>query len=124
MQKRCYPCQKTWGLTKRTQFGSWEWRDVAKLYSGAEIAADATDAGVVYYDASAYEYLVIKYKECSVKTNFGLQYNSKGTVGQWGAELYQSQTELAANTSGVVGVALDIFIKMAVQKLRNGEVFS
>ena len=115
--KEVLPLPEDMGADKRTQFGSWEWRDVAKLYSGAEIAADATDAGVVYYDASAYEYLVIKYKECSVKTNFGLQYNSKGTVGQWGAELYQSQTELAANTSGVVGVALDADHKNKVYKV-------
>ena len=95
------------GPGKTTAFTNWQWRDVTLLFTGAEIAEDASDAGVVYYDAYAYDYLVIKYKECSIKTNFGIQYNSKGTVGQWGAELYGSQTELSANTSGVVGVELD-----------------
>ena len=95
------------GAGKTTAFGNWAWRDVAKLYTGADIASDATDAGVNYYDASAYDYLVIKYKECTVATNFGIQYNSKGTVGQWGPELYQSQEVISANTSGVLGVKLD-----------------
>lgn len=95
------------GAGKTTVFGNWAWRDVAKLYTGADIASDATDAGVNYYDASAYDYLVIKYKECTVKTNFGIQFNSKGTVGEWGPELYQSQEVISANTSGVLGVKLD-----------------
>ena len=105
------------GAGKTTEFGNWAWRDVANLFSGAEIAADATDAGVVYYDASAYDYLVIKYKQCSVKTTFGVQYESKGTVGQWGPELYQSTTELTANTSGVVGFQLDATHKSKVYKV-------
>ena len=105
------------GPGKTTVFGSWQWRDVTLLFTGAEIADDATDEGVVYYDASAYDYLVIKYKECSANTNFGIQYNSKGTVGQWGAELYGSQTVLAANTSGVVGVELDADHKNKVYKV-------
>ncbi len=105
------------GPGKVTAFGSWEWRDVAKLYSGAEIAEDATDEGVIYYDASAFDYLVIKYKQCSVKTNFGVQFNSKGTVGQWGPELYQSQEVIAANTSGVLGVKLDADHKNKVYKV-------
>ena len=105
------------GAGKTTVFSNWEWRDVAKLYSGAEIAQDATDAGVVYYDASAYDYLVIKYKECTVKTNFGVQYNSKGTVGNWGPELNQSQEVITANTSGVLGVKLDADHKNTVYKV-------
>jgi len=105
------------GPGKVTEFGNWAWRDVAKLYSGAEIAEDATDEGVVYYDASAFDYLVIKYKQCTVKTNFGVQFNSKGTVGQWGAELYQSQEVIAANTSGVLGVKLDADHKNKVYKV-------
>lgn len=105
------------GPGKVTEFGYWAWRDVAKLYSGAEIAEDATDEGVIYYDASAFDYLVIKYKQCSVKTNFGVQFNSKGTVGQWGPELYQSQEVIAANTSGVLGVKLDADHKNKVYKV-------
>ena len=105
------------GPGKTTAFGNWAWRDVAKLYSGADIADDATDAGVVYYDASAYDYLVIKYKECTVKTSFGVQYNSKGTVGQWGPELYASSGEIAANTSGILGVKLDADHKNKVYKV-------
>jgi len=106
------------GPGKTTQFGNWAWRDVTNLFSGEEInQTDASDAGVVYYNASAYDYLVIKYKQLTIKTNFGIQYNSKGTVGQWGPELYASQTELVGNTSGVVGVALDADHKNTVYKV-------
>lgn len=105
------------GANVTTAFNSWEWKDVAKLYTGADVASDASDAGVVYYDASAYDYLVIKYKECTVKTSFGVQYNSKGTVGQWGAEFYASSGEIAANTSGILGVKLDADHKNKVYKV-------
>lgn len=103
------------GIT--TEFGNWAWRDIAKLYTGAEVADDATDQGVVYYDASAYEYLVVKYKANTVTMNFGLQYNSKGVVGQWGAEFYSSQENIQAGTSGVVGVKLDADHKNTVYKV-------
>ena len=105
------------GANVTTAFNSWEWKDVAKLYTGADVASDASDAGVVYYDASAYDYLVIKYKECTVKTSFGVQYNSKGTVGQWGPEFYASSGEIAANTSGILGVKLDADHKNKVYKV-------
>lgn len=88
-------------------FGSWQWVDLNELFEGNEVAADATDDGVVYYDASAYDFLCIKYKECTVNTSFGIQYESKGTVGQWGPELYSSSEVIRANSSGFVGIQLD-----------------
>ena len=96
-----------------TAFGNWEWKTVKRLYTGEDVVGDkekgtATDEGTIYYDASAFDYLVIKYKQCSVKTSFGIQYETKGTAHpQYGAEFYEGKEVIAANTSGVLGVKLD-----------------
>lgn len=105
------------GPGKTLELNAWQWRDVKNLFTGAEIAADATDVGVVYFDASAYDYVCIKYKECTMKTKFGIQYESKGTVGQWGAELYGTEIAITANTSGFTAIPLDAAHKSTCYKI-------
>jgi hypothetical protein len=111
-------------------FNNWEWKDVIQLATGEIVdnkeAQTADDSGVTYFDAGAYEYLVLKYKQCNVATNFILQYNFKGTYGQWGPELNQGQEVLKANTSGVVGIKLSEFknkcYKIALQTQGEGSL--
>ncbi len=92
---------------KTITFTSWEWKTVKTYPTKTPVenpeAKTADDSEVDYYDASAYAYLCIKYKENTVATSFILQEKCKGTMGQWGTEYNQDQAVLTANTSGFVG---------------------
>lgn len=112
------------------EFGNWEWKDVTLLSTGDLIRDDeaktADDSGVSYFDASAYDYLVLKYKECTIKTNFILQYNFKGSWGQWGPEYNSETIVLNANSTGLVGIKLselkDKVDKIALQTQGSGSL--
>ena len=107
-------------------FGSWDWKDLNTPAQGEPDATTGDDSGVTYFDASAYDYICIKYKS-SFKGAFIIQTKCKGTVGQWGPEFNQVSGELAANTAGVLGVKLDdmknTIFKIAVQPQGDGGDF-
>lgn len=91
--------------------GGWQWLGL-KLSQGEVVenqdAKTADDSGVTYFDASAYDYLVVKYSASTCDVNCIVQLNCLGTVGQWGAEFNQSDAVAATSpTGGLVGVKLD-----------------
>ena len=93
-------------------FTSWTWNSIANLAQGSPIQVGtdkADDSEVVYFDASAYDYIVIEYSSATCATMQAIvQYNCDGTWGQWGAN-YNSQT-VKVNpipTGGAIGIELD-----------------
>ena len=83
--------------------GSWAWIGTG-LSTGDlvldEDAKTADDSGVTYFDASAFDYLVIKYSASTTDVNLIAQYNCKGTIGQWGPDYNQAQTAVATSKTG------------------------
>lgn len=105
---------------------NWLWKGVG-LSTGDlvvdEEAKTADDSGVTYFDASDFDYLVIKYSASTVDVSLIAQYNCKGTVGQWGAEYNQGQISVDKSaTGGIVGLALDASLKAKINSvaLQNG----
>ena len=99
-----------WQAGVKTDFGSWEYVGIRLADSEPAKnteAGTADDSQVKYFDASAYDYLCIKYRETSAAFRFILQYNCKGTIGQWGTEFNEVMETLSSTTSGVVGIKLD-----------------
>ena len=88
---------------KITFTGTWNWQDVS-LSSGELIenseAKTADDSGVTYFDASAYDYLIVKYSSATCDANVIAQLKCKGTIGQWGAEYYTSEGPVAKKKKG------------------------
>ncbi len=77
---------------KSLTLGEWDWQGAT--ISTGELVVDndaktADDSGVTYFDASAYDYIVIYYSACQGNVLLLSQYNCLGTVGQWGAEFNQ-----------------------------------
>lgn len=102
------------------QFGSWQWiglvlADSNPIVNEADKTAD--DSNVTYFDASAYDYLCIKYKESTVAFQVIMQYKCLGTVGQYGAEFDQSQVDITNNTSGLVAIKLDAEKKKTINQV-------
>ena len=105
---------------------NWSWKGVGlstgELIEDSE-AKTADDSGVTYFDASAFDYLVIKYSASTVDVSLIAQYNCKGTIGQWGAEYNQGQIAVDKSaTGGIVGLALDASLKAKINSvaLQNG----
>ena len=94
----------TYGST--VTFGSWEWKG-KQLSQGDVDNTTGDDSSVTYYNGSSFDYVCIKYKEATVAFSFIIQYNAKGTVGQWGPEFNQSNADITTNTSGLVAIKLD-----------------
>ena len=91
--------------------GGWQWKGL-NFSTGELIQDEATqttdDTNVVYLDASAYDYLVVKYSASTCDVNLIIQYNATGTIGQWGPEFNQGQVTLDKKSKGsVVGLKLD-----------------
>ena len=88
---------------KITFTGTWNWQGVS-LSSGELIenseAKTADDSGVTYFDASAYDYLIVKYSSATCDANVIAQLKCKGTIGQWGAEYYTSEGPVAKKKKG------------------------
>ena len=89
-------------------FDDWEWKNLNIPAEGEPDKTTGDDAGVTYFDASAYDYLCIKYKS-SFKGFLIIQTKCKGTVGQWGPEFNEIRGDIRANSAGVLGVRLDDF---------------
>ena len=90
--------------------GGWSWQGVnfatGELIQNTE-AGTTDDSNVTYYDASAFDYLVLKYNS-TTDVNFIIQYNANGVIGQWGPEFYQGQQLAAKNAKGgLVAIKLD-----------------
>ena len=86
---------------KSLTLGEWDWKGAT--ISTGELVVDndaktADDSGVTYFDASAYDYIVIYYSACQGNVLLLSQYNCLGTVGQWGAEFNQESASVNATT--------------------------
>ena len=83
--------------------GAWEWKGIT-LSTGSLIedkdAKTADDSGVTYYDASAYDYVVVKYSNSTADINLVIQYKCLGTIGQYVAEYNQAQAVINAAAEG------------------------
>ena len=85
-------------------FGGWGWNTITTLGQGEVIDngnGTADDSGVTYFDASDHDYLVFEYSAATcAKMKAIVQYNCKGTAGQWGAEFNEGSQEFVLNVNG------------------------
>jgi len=105
---------------------AWQWKGIT-MSTGSLVedkdAKTADDTGVTYYDASAFDYIVVKYSASTADVNLIAQYNCKGTIGQYGAEYNQGQITIDKSaTGGIIGLALDATYKKTINAiaLQNG----
>jgi len=93
----------TAGTTTIDFSGSWDWKGVT-LSSGSLVedkdAGTTDDSGVTYFDASAYEYLIVKFSASTCDVNVIVQEKADGTIGQWGANYHQAQSLTSASSEG------------------------
>lgn len=93
------------GFTPGTlTFGGWGWNTITTLAQGEVIDngdKTADDSGVTYFDASDHDYVVFKYSAATcAKMKAIVQYNCKGTAGQWGPEFNEGSQEFILNVNG------------------------
>ena len=93
------------GFTPGTlTFGGWGWNTITTLGQGEVINngdGTADDSGVTYFDASDHDYVVFKYSAATcAKMKAIVQYNCKGTAGQWGPEFNEGSQEFVLNVNG------------------------
>ncbi|MDY4500008.1 MAG: hypothetical protein SPE04_10640 [Prevotella sp.] len=93
------------GFTPGTlTFGGWSWNTISTLGQGEVINngnGTADDSGVTYFDASDHDYVVFKYSTATcAKMKAIVQYNCKGTAGQWGPEFNEGSQEFVLNVNG------------------------
>ena len=90
----------------------WVWNTISTLAQGEVINngdGTADDSGVTYFDASEHDYLVFQYSAATcAKMKAIVQYNCKGTVGQWGIEFNEGSQEFVLNgNGGIMAVELN-----------------
>ena len=93
------------GFTPGTlTFGGWKWNTISTLGQGEVINngnGTADDSGVTYFDASDHDYVVFEYSAATcAKMKAIVQYNCKGTAGEWGAEFNEGSQEFVLNVNG------------------------
>ena len=93
------------GFTPGTlTFGGWGWNTITTLGQGEVIDngnGTADDSGVTYFDASEHDYVVFEYSAATcAKMKAIVQYNCKGTAGQWGPEYNEGSQEFVLNVNG------------------------
>ena len=93
------------GFTPGTlTFGGWGWNTITTLGQGEVIDngdGTADDSGVTYFDASEHDYVVFEYSAATcAKMKAIVQYNCKGTAGQWGPEFNDGSQEFVLNVNG------------------------
>ena len=85
-------------------FSGWSWNTITTLGQGDVIDngdKTADDSGVTYFDASDHDYIVFAYSAATcAKMKAIVQYNCKGTVGEWGPEFNEGSQEFVLNTGG------------------------
>ena len=100
---------------------SWGWKGVT-LSTGELIedkeAKTADDKNVVYFDASAWDYVVVKYSASTADVSLIAQYKCKGTIGQYGAEYDQGQSTINASANGgYAALELDASMKKTINQI-------
>jgi len=103
------------------KLGTWDWKGVT-LAQGEpvkdEAAKTADDSNVTYYDASAYDYVVVKYTASTIDVSLIAQYKCKGTIGQYGTEFNQGQSTIGASTEATyAALELDATQKKTVNQI-------
>ena len=82
----------------------WVWNTISTLAQGEVIDngnKTADDSGVTYFDASDHDYLVFEYSAATcAKMKAIVQYNCKGTAGEWGPEFNEGSQEFVLNVNG------------------------
>jgi hypothetical protein len=91
--------------------GSWGWHGVT-LAEGEPVkneeAKTADDSEVKYFDASAFDYVVVKYSAATIDVSLIAQYKCLGTIGQYGTEFSQGSSTIGASeTGGYAALELD-----------------
>ena len=85
-------------------FSSWSWNTISTLGQGEVINngnGTADDSGVTYFNASDHDYVVFKYSTATcAKMKAIVQYNCKGTAGEWGPEFNEGSQEFVLNVNG------------------------
>ena len=85
-------------------FSSWSWNTISTLGQGEVINngnGTADDSGVTYFDASDHDYVVFEYSAATcAKMKAIVQYNCKGTAGEWGPEFNEGSQEFVLNVNG------------------------
>ena len=111
------------GFSYGTPFslGVWEWKGVV-LAEGEPVQDEANktadDSNVKYYDASAYDYVVVKYSASTIDVSLIAQYKCLGTIGQWGTEFAQGQSTISAsNQPSYAALALDAAQKNTINQI-------
>ena len=101
------------GFTPGTlTFTNWSWNTISSLGQGEVINngnGTADDSGVTYFDASDHDYVVFEYSAATcAKMKAIVQYNCKGTAGEWGPEFNEGSQEFALNgNGGIMAIKLD-----------------
>ena len=93
------------GFTPGTlTFTGWGWNTITTLGQGDVINngdGTADDSGVTYFDASDHDYVVFEYSAATcAKMKAIVQYNCKGTAGQYGPEFNEGSQEFVLNVNG------------------------
>ena len=101
--------------------GGWAWKGVT-LAQGEPVkdeeAKTADDSNVIYFDASAWDYVVVKYSSSTADISLIAQYKCLGTIGQWGTEFAQGQSTINASTEpSYAALALDADQKKTVNQI-------
>lgn len=111
------------GFSYGTAFslGAWDWKGVI-LAEGEPVqntdAKTADDSNVKYYDASAYDYVVVKYSASTIDVSLIAQYKCLGTIGQWGTEFAQGQSTINASSEPTyAALALDAAQKNTINQI-------
>ena len=85
-------------------FSGWSWNTISSLGQGEVINngnGTADDSGVTYFDASDHDYVVFEYSAATcAKMKAIVQYNCKGTAGEWGPEFNEGSQEFVLNVNG------------------------
>ena len=85
-------------------FGGWSWNTISSLGQGEVINngnGTADDSGVTYFNASDHDYVVFEYSAATcAKMKAIVQYNCKGTAGEWGPEFNEGSQEFVLNVNG------------------------
>lgn len=101
--------------------GVWDWKGVT-LSQGEPVqneqAKTADDSNVVYYDASQWDYVVVKYSASTIDISLIAQYKCKGTIGQYGTEFNEGRGTInASNEPSYAAVALDAAQKNTINQI-------
>ena len=105
------------GTSNVITFNSWEWKGI--IVSQGDLIEDqdaktCDDSQVTYFDASAYDYLILEMEEASCNPQLIIQYKCLGTIGQWGAEFDTDQ--VSGSMSGLPSM---IAIKLNADKKKT-----